>query len=162
MGEGLTVEDRLALRALVDAYADAVDRKEAAEVAALFAPDGRMVVAGDGGARGGGTRRRGRREIADALAALGSYHTLTHVVGGQALARHATDGAVTGITTCVAHHVLERGDRRVLQVMGVKYHDTYVRLDEGWRFAERTLEFQWRDERDLPPARSEEPRSEER
>jgi hypothetical protein len=151
--QGLTVEDRLALRALVDAYADAVDRKDGPGVASLYAPDGRMEVADDRDPDAAGVCRTGREEITRALRVLGHYRALTHVVGGQALAAGgAGDGSASaiGTTTCLAHHVLDRDGRRILQVMGVKYHDRYVRLDEGWRFALRRIEFQWRDEHDLP------------
>jgi hypothetical protein len=151
----LDVADRLALRALVDAYADAVDRQEAGEVADLYAPDGVMEVTDDTDPVASGTVRSGRQDIARALRVLGYYRTLTHVVGGQML-KVDGDGEVTGTTTCLAHHVLERDGSLVLQVMGVKYHDRYVRLDEGWRFARRRIEFQWRDERVLAAPTTEE------
>ena len=37
-------DDRLALRALVDAYAQSVDARDADRFAELFAPDGELVV----------------------------------------------------------------------------------------------------------------------
>ncbi|HUO49111.1 MAG TPA: nuclear transport factor 2 family protein [Acidimicrobiales bacterium] len=148
--DGLSVEDRLALRALADAYADAVDRRQAGEVAALYAPDGSMEVADEHDPAADGICRRGRDEIARSLRVLSHYQALTHVVGGQVLHAGEEDATATGTTTCLAHHVLDRHGRRVLQTMGVKYHDRYVRLDEGWRFTLRRIEFQWRDERELP------------
>jgi uncharacterized protein (TIGR02246 family) len=142
----LTLEDRLALRALVDTYAEAVDRKDADAVAALFASDGRLVVPDPerpGEVLGD---RSGRAEILDALGHLQRYTELTHVVGGQVL----RDGpVVTGVTTCVANHVYDRHDETRLLVMGIHYHDTYGREGDGWCFAERDLRIGWRDDRIL-------------
>jgi len=151
MAIALTTEDRLALRDLVDAYAGAVDRFDVAAVVALFAPDGRMVAphpAGDGRPP---LRHEGHEQLTAALGAgLGRYRLLTHVVGGQVLAEaDSAVGTVAGTATCLAHHVFEHDGHDRLMVLGIKYRDTYVRLDGAWRFAERDLDFQWRDERPL-------------
>jgi ketosteroid isomerase-like protein len=146
----LTLEDRLALRSLVDAYAEAVDRKDAEAVAALFAPDGRMVVPDPerpGAVLGD---RSGRAEILDALGHLDRYTELTHVVGGQVL---RAGPVVTGVTTCVANHVYDRHGETRLLVMGIHYRDTYARDGDEWCFAERDLRIGWRDDRILASPR---------
>ncbi len=142
----LTTEDRLELRSLVDAYADAVDRNDPAGVAALFLPGGRLVVPDPSDPAHPLSVRTGRDEIVTALARLGRYRALTHVVGGQVLAEGVLP--VAGVTTCLAHHVYERQGRRLL-VMGIRYHDTFGRESRSWRFAERRLEIGWRDDRAL-------------
>jgi hypothetical protein len=148
----LTLEDRLALRSLVDAYADAVDRKDAGGVAALFTPEGRLVVPDPADPDRPLTIRVGRDQIVDALGRLQRYDALTHVVGGQLLAAAGaglTASHVTGVTTCLANHVYEREGVRRLLVMGIHYHDTYARHEGAWRFAERSLAIGWRDDRVL-------------
>jgi len=140
----LTIEDRLALRALVDAYAEAVDRKDGPAVAALFMPQGRMVVPDPTSSGTLLPTRTGRDEVLEAMGNLARYRTLTHLVGGQVL----RDGdPVTGVTTCVAHHLYERDGAARLLVMGIHYHDTYDRDGGEWRFAERRFEWDWRDDR---------------
>ena len=151
----LTVEDRLALRSLVDAYADAVDRQDPAGVAALFMPEGRLVVPDPADPDTPRTIRVGRDQIVEALGLLHRYDALTHVVGGQLLA--AADAGlaadhVTGVTTCLANHVYEHHGVRRLLVMGIHYHDTYARHEGAWRFAERSLQIGWRDDRVLGEA----------
>ena len=137
------IGDRVALRALVDAYARAVDHADVAAVVALFAPDGRLVAHAGGGDP---LVRAGQREITDALTqGLARYATTTHVVGGQVVGFDG-DGA-SGETTCLAHHVYDGAGGRRLLVMAVRYVDHYVRLDRGWHFAQRELHFDWRDDR---------------
>jgi len=145
----LTTEDRLALRELVEAYAGAVDRFDVAAVVALFAPEGRMVAPHPAGGDRPPIRHEGHARLTTALdAGLGAYRLLTHVIGGLELtAADAAAGTAAGTTTCLAHHVFEREGRDRLLVLGIKYRDRYVRLDGCWRFAERDLDFQWRDER---------------
>lgn len=140
------VADRVALRELVDSYAQHVDRRQAASVAALFTADGRLVSRLHQAASEAPIVRRGRHEIAAALVAgLDRYVATTHVVGGQVV---SIDGdAATGDAVCLAHHVYEsHGSRRML-VMAVRYTDTFARQAEGWGFAERQLHLDWREDR---------------
>jgi hypothetical protein len=142
------VADRTALRDLVDAYARHVDRREAESVAALFTVDGRLVSRLHDGADGTPIVRRGRGEIAAALAAgLDRYLTTTHIVGGQVV---TIDGdRATGDTVCLAHHVYDSGGTPRLLVMAVRYADTFSRRPGGWEFAERQLRLDWRQDRPL-------------
>jgi uncharacterized protein (TIGR02246 family) len=140
------VADKLALRELVDSYAQHVDRRHAESVAALFTADGRLVSRLHNAAGDAPIVRRGRQEIAAALVAgLERYIATTHVVGGQVV---AIDGdAASGDAVCLAHHVYEsHGSRRML-VMAVRYTDTFARQPEGWGFAERQLHLDWREDR---------------
>jgi hypothetical protein len=140
------VADRVALRELVDSYAQQVDRRQAASVAALFTAEGRLVSRLHQAAGEAPIVRRGRHEIAAALVAgLDRYIATTHVVGGQVV---SIDGdTATGDAVCLAHHVYEsHGSRRML-VMAVRYSDTFARQADGWGFAERQLQLDWREDR---------------
>ncbi len=147
------VIDRVALRDLVDAYARHVDRRDALSVAALFTADGRLVSRLHDGGGDAPIVRRGRHEIATALAAgLDRYTVTTHVVGGQVVIVDG-DGA-TGETVCLAHHVYEGAGGRRMLVMAVRYADTYARGADGWAFAERELTLDWREDRSMEDHRS--------
>jgi uncharacterized protein (TIGR02246 family) len=142
------VAARVALRLLVDTYACHVDRRDTDAVAELFTEDGRLIAHFYSGPDGSVPVRAGRAEIRAALVAgLERYLGTTHVVGGQVV---DVDGDhATGETVCLAHHVYERdGDRRLL-VMAVRYGDTFVRESGTWRFAERQLRLDWRDDRPM-------------
>jgi ketosteroid isomerase-like protein len=139
---------RIALRALVDAYAHHVDGADADAVAALFSDDGSFVAHFHTDAQGHAVVRRGRAEITAALrAGLAVYRRTTHVVGGQVV---ELDGArAHGETVCLAHHVYERAGVSRFLVMAVRYEDDYVCQSGTWRFASRQLRLDWRDDRVL-------------
>jgi uncharacterized protein (TIGR02246 family) len=140
------VAARVALRLLVDTYAHHVDRADTDAVAELFAEDGKLVAHFYAGPDGTPPVRTGRAEIRAALVAgLERYLGTTHVVGGQVV---EIDGdRAAGETVCLAHHIYERDGARRLLVMAVRYDDTFVRRSGTWRFAERQLRLDWRDDR---------------
>lgn len=128
--------DRLALRDLVDAYAFAADAADGPALAALFAPDGVLVVEAPPD-RGGRRERRGRHEIAGAIAGLARYDVTTHFVGTH---RVLVDGdGATGETYCLAHHIVGGSDT----IWSVRYRDRFRRTEEGWRFASRHVGVEW-------------------
>ncbi|MDR3651150.1 MAG: nuclear transport factor 2 family protein [Acidimicrobiales bacterium] len=149
-GRHRDVETRLALRELVDTYARDVDRGDTDAVAGLFSAEGRLVAHFHPGRDGSPNVRRGRAEIKDALVAgLAPYLATTHVVGSQVLDVDPGGGRARGETVCLAHHVYERDGGRRLLVMAVRYQDEYVCESGVWRFAERQLRLDWRDDRPL-------------
>jgi hypothetical protein len=139
---------RIALRALVDAYAHHVDHADATAAGALFIEAGRFVAHFHAGADGRPVARLGRAEITKVLrVGLAAYRQTTHVVGGQVV---ELDGAQAhGETVCLAHHVYERAGVERLLVMAVRYEDDYVCESGTWRFASRQLRLDWRDDRVL-------------
>lgn len=149
-GQQRDLEIRLALRDLVETYAHHVDRGDTDAVAGLFSTEGTLVAHFYTGRDGSPNVRRGRAEIREALVAgLAPYLATTHMVGGQVLDVDARGGRARGETVCLAHHVYERdGDRRLL-VLAVRYQDDYVCESGEWRFAERQLRLDWRDDRPL-------------
>ncbi len=139
--------DRLALRALVDAYASGVDGRDVAGVTGLFATDGRLVAHFSRRPDAPPTVRQGKAEIETALdEGLRPYQATTHVVGGQVVTFDTADRA-HGETTCLAHHLYEHDGVPRLYVIAVRYHDLYVREEGEWRFAQRELRLDWRDDR---------------
>ena len=144
------VAARVALRLLVDTYARGVDRRDTDAVAGLFSAEGTFVAHFHHGPDGAPVVRRGREEIAAVLVAgLRPYLATTHVVGGQVLDLDLDRGRAGGETVCLAHHVYERDDVRRLLVMAVRYEDEFVCESGVWRFAERQLRLDWRDDRPL-------------
>jgi hypothetical protein len=140
----------VALRLLVDTYARDVDRGDTDAVAGLFSTAGRLIAHFHQGPDGSTPVRTGRVEIAAALVAgLARYLGTTHVVGGQVVEVDADGEHARGETVCLAHHLYETAGARRLLVMAVRYQDEYV-VEEGvWRFAERQLRLDWRDDRPL-------------
>ena len=140
------VSDRLAIRALVDAYAHFADTRQPERQADLYAEGGRTLVflgpAGDPA-----QVLATRAEHLEGFRALAQYSVTTHF-NGQSVA--LVDGdAATGESYCLAHHVLEADSGRQLIVMAIRYHDTFARTDGVWRFTERRLYLDWTETRPL-------------
>ena len=140
--------DRTALDDLVARYAVAVDRWDGAAVARLFTADGRMVLH-EAGIQRPATRTLSMPEdIGNAIASLRRYVVTMHFVGQHVLDdfSESTDRA-SGVTYCLANHVYEVEGGRVNRMVALRYFDDYVRLPDGWRFAERRLSFDWVEHR---------------
>ena len=140
-------EDRSALRDLVEAYALAADAKDYEAIADCFTEGGRLVLFYDPEAAEPTAVRQGRAEILEAMGNLARFTATSHLVGAHA-ARVEGDGA-TGTTTCVASHVSVKGESRRMLTMGIRYDDTFVRTEGGWRLEERRLVTLWQELRPM-------------
>jgi catechol 2,3-dioxygenase-like lactoylglutathione lyase family enzyme len=137
--------DLLELRRLVDAYASAVDDGDGAGMAALFVPDGRLLVY-EAGSDELAYSYRGPAELANVAAEMERLYTRTFHFVGNFVCEIDGDGA-TGTPYCVASHLRDDGRGPQIVVMPVRYRDTYVRTPDGWRFEERICTVQWRERR---------------
>jgi hypothetical protein len=125
------IEDRLEIEDLVARYSFHTDTKDYAAVPPLFAEDGvwdETVL--------GAELAEGRPAIADAFAGFDAagVQSVVHINGCHLISSYDGDRA-SGSSHLHAE----------LQVMGRKirilgyYADDYVKTEDGWRFARRTL-----------------------
>lgn len=131
------------LRELAHRYAWAVDRRDAAAIVPLFTAAGAV--------RGHGSNPidyTGAARLAAMMDDLAMFEMTMHNVFNQ-LFEQGADGAVSGVTYCIASHLLP-GDAPLLVDMAIWYHDRYAEEDGVWKFAERRLEVRWTETR---PAR---------
>jgi hypothetical protein len=146
--------DLLELRRLVDAYASAVDERDGAAMAALFVPDGSLLVY-EAGSDELAFSYQGHAELATVATEMERLYTRTFHFVGNFVCDIDGDRA-TGSPYCVAQHLRDDGRGPQVVVMPVRYRDTYVRTPEGWRFEQRICTVQWRERRPAnqwpPPA----------
>jgi hypothetical protein len=140
------LEAQLAMRRLADVYCSAVDDGDADRMAALFSPEGRLVVYRPGEWPGHAEPLRrwdgrdGFAKLMDVLAA--SYVRWVHFLGNH-WAEVQGDRAV-GEAYLLAHHLsLAESGAEQEEVAVIRYKDSYVRTAEGWRFEERNACRQW-------------------
>jgi SnoaL-like domain len=138
--------DRLAIRELIEAYAHCADRRDAKGQMALFAADTHFVVYMNAKDPKPSQELHSREALAPVFAELNQYDATTHFVG-QSTIFTLTNDRGTGEAYCLAHHVTVKGGNRRLMVASLRYHDTFVKLDSVWMFAERQLYVDWVDER---------------
>lgn len=135
MPDSPTVDDRLALAELAARYAAAVDLRDFERLREVFVDDCRLDT--------GRSVREGVDAVIEAMRGLLRYEATSHVVGQQLL--DTVDGEVHGLTWCTAHHLRTDDGDRTDTVMHIRYHDRFVRVDDGWRIATRRLELLWTD-----------------
>ena len=139
--------DRLAIRELIDAYAHCADRRDAEGQMALFTPDAHFVVFMDSRAAEPSQELHSREDLAPVFAHLNVYEATTHFNGQSTVA--VEGDRATGETYCLAHHVTADGEKRRMMLASLRYHDTFVKMDGEWLFAERLLYVDWLEERAL-------------
>ena len=141
--------DRLAIRELVDAYAHCADRRDAEGQKALFTEDTHFVVYMDGQGSEPTQVLDGREALTPVFDDLNRYQATMHFNGQSTI---ALDGVrATGESYCIAHHLFTEEGERNLMVAWLRYHDTFVKQDNAWLFAERNLYVDWTETR---PSRS--------
>ncbi len=135
-------DTRLALRALVDAYAVAVDQRDAEAFVGVFAPDGILDVLDAEGRRLGGYR--GHAELAQVTERVARYHRTLHLVSTHRCVA-APAGEVAGVAYCEAHHLTpaDDGDGWDDRVLSIRYDDRYRHTIDGWAIAGREVHTLW-------------------
>ena len=139
------IADRLALRALGEQYAWAVDRRDPDALLAVFHPDGALVLLDHADPTIVTATRRGHEELAEITKIIARYDKTFHFVGTT---RYEIDGdRATGEVYCLAHHLTSNRHGGTDYVMLIRYQDTYSRRDATWGFDERRLITDWTETR---------------
>jgi hypothetical protein len=139
-------DDAAETRRLATLYCSAVDDGDAARMSALFQPPGRLLVyrPGDEPGQAEPLRRwEGEKDFARLISVLrDSYERWVHFLGNHWV---EVDGdRAAGEAYLIAFHLRRHPDgTEEEEVSIVRYQDSYVRTDEGWRFVERHARRQW-------------------
>lgn len=139
--------DRLAIRELVDAYADRADRRDCEGQMALFTADTRFLVFMDAKAATPSQTITRREDLRPVFEDLRRYEATTHFNGQSTVVLKGD--AATGVSYCLAHHVQVQDGRRSLMVASIRYLDTFIRQAGRWLFSERRLLVDWIETRPL-------------
>lgn len=145
--------DRLAIRHLIDTYAEFAGYGDVIGQTALFTTDAHFAVYMDATSTAPSQELHGRDSLAtflndhiDQLATQNRTQSMIRLSGLRA----------TGETCCVMHQVLEQNDLRSLMMVAIRYIDTFEKVQETWYFSERKLLVDWIETRKLswfaPPA----------
>jgi hypothetical protein len=139
--------DRLAIRQLIDAYAEYADRHDAIGQMALFTADAHFVVYMDATSTTPSQELHGRDSLAPVLKNLNVCQPTAHC-DSQSMIR-LNGLRATAETYCIAHQVLEQNDLRSLMMTAIRYIDTFEKVEDAWYFAERKFLVEWIETRKL-------------
>jgi len=135
------LEDRAALRDLIDTFAYLGDKKDIATQMNLFAEDA-TVDTYFGNELFASTK--GRAQIHDVFTGfISNFETLYHFNGQQtaAISGDAATATYYGLVVLIS----EANGQKMKNTNGVIYQDEYVRRDGRWLIAKRVARFSWRD-----------------
>jgi hypothetical protein len=91
----------------------------------------------------------GREALTPVFDDLNRYRATMHFNGQSTI---TLDGdRATGESYCIAHHLFDEDGERMLMVAWLRYGDTFVKRDGGWRFAVRELFVEWTETRASRP-----------
>ncbi|MGR9162382.1 nuclear transport factor 2 family protein [Rhizobium leguminosarum] len=136
-----TLEDRAALKALVDTFANLADQKDLATQSLLFAEDAVVDTYFEGQLF---ASLKGRKEIQETFTAfMANFETAYHI-NGQHTAEIDGDRA-TAVHYCLVVLVNTVDGKKMRNTNGVYYNDEYVRQGGQWLISKRTSHFTWRD-----------------
>ena len=136
------VADRIELRALVDAYATALDTRDSDGLVALFTPDAHFGIY-EPGRSDPSHAFNGAAELATLMEMLRVYGDTMHLMANHTVTIDG-DGAA-GEVYCLAHHLTDKDGETVDLVMTIRYRDRYARTSAGWRLARREVVRFWNE-----------------
>jgi hypothetical protein len=140
------IEDRNSIRELVDAYAYCADTRDAEGQMSLFTEDTSFIVFMDSKSSEPTQTINKRADLFPVFDNLNTYRATMHF-NGQSTVLQLNDGTATGITYCIAHHQTIKDGVQNLMIANIKYHDSFVKQNGKWLFAERKLMVDWIENR---------------
>jgi len=140
--------DRIAIRELVEAYAHCADRRDAKGQIAFFTQDTHFVVFMDAKDPKPSQELHSREALAPVFADLNQYAATMHLLGQTTILTLTRDRG-TGETYCMPHRLTIKDGNRWLMIAALRYHDTFVKTEGEWLFAERKLYVDWLEQRAL-------------
>ncbi|NGM49721.1 nuclear transport factor 2 family protein [Caulobacter sp. 602-2] len=141
------LEDRAALKALVDTFSNLADTKDIDRQVLLFTQDATV----DSHVAGQPTSSlKGRQQIGEAFTGfLGRFETVYHINGQQTV--DIQGDRATGVAYSLVVLIGQDAGTLYRNTSGVTYHDEYVRQDGRWLIARRSSDFTWTKREEVPP-----------
>jgi ketosteroid isomerase-like protein len=139
------IEDRLALKEVVDTFSNLADKKDVHAQVQLFTPDATSQTYVGGKLVSDLT---GRDALEKAFGAFLANFTTVYHFNGQQVVKLDGDKA-TGTSYCMVTLIGDEGGKRMKTSIGVIYEDQFVREGGRWLMAKRRANFDWQEKREM-------------
>ena len=139
------LEDRIAIRELIDQYAFCADTRDAQGQMAIFTEDTNFEVYMDEKLPTPTQVVKGRKNLFPVFDDLNQYLSTMHFNGQSTI--KVNENRATGTTYCRAYHLKVQDGVQKLMIAGIRYYDIMVKQDGQWLFAERKLKVCWIENR---------------
>ncbi|GGF33163.1 nuclear transport factor 2 family protein [Williamsia phyllosphaerae] len=124
------ISDRMEIQQLITDYSTAVDTRDFERLLDIFTPDAVIDYSAVGGTVG--TPSEVVPWLRENLAIFSDY---LHLVGNHSIVVDGDTAAAT--STCVNPMVFADTAPQAMMIVGVWYHDTFVRTHDVWRMSGR-------------------------
>lgn len=139
------IEDRIALKNLVDTFSILADQKEIEKQTLLFTEDATSETSVSGQVV---STLKGRKQIGDAFTNfLNNFETVYHINGQQTVTLNG--GKATGISYCLVTLIGTENGKKLKTTIGAYYSDDFVRQNDRWLIAHRKATFAWQEKQPL-------------
>ena len=139
------LEDRIAIRELVDQYSFCADTRDAEGQMAIFTEDANFEVYMDEKIPAPTYVITGRDNLRPVFDDLNQYFSTMHFNGQSTVKLEG--GKATGTTYCRAYHLKVIDGVQKLMIAGIRYYDIMVKQNGTWLFSERKLKVCWVENR---------------
>lgn len=137
-----TIEDKMAIKQVVDVFSNLADTKEIDKQVLLFTEDG-VVESYANGERS--SLLEGRAQLEQTFSGfLSNFHTVYHQNGQQTI-DELTDNTAKATSYCHVILVGEQDGKQIKTTMYTIYKDEFVKQNGQWLIKHRISNFKWRE-----------------
>jgi hypothetical protein len=146
LNKGITeLEDKLAIKNLVDTFSILADQSKAEDQTLLFTEDATVETFINGNRV---SSLKGRKQIGETFANfLKTFITVYHINGQQSVAINGNKASGTSYFAVTL--IGEENGKKIKTSIGVIYNDEYLKQSNRWFIAKRKSTFVWQDKQDL-------------
>ena len=133
-----TIEDKMAIKQVVDIFSNLADTKEIKKQVLLFTEDGVVESYSDGKQT---SSLKGREQLEQAFSGfLSNFHTVYHQNGQQTI-EELTETTAKATSYCRVILVGEQNGKQMKTTMYTIYKDEFVKQNGQWLIKHRTSNF---------------------
>ena len=141
------IEDKMAIKYVVDEFSNLADTKEIDKQVLLFTADGEVVSISNGQPA---TPLMGREQLKQAFSGfLSNFHTVYHQNGQQTINLQGNKAEATSY--CRVILVGKQGEKEMKTTMYTIYKDIFVKENGKWLIKHRTSNFVHREVEEVKP-----------
>lgn len=135
------IEDRIAIKNIVDTFSILADLKETSKQTFLFTEDATVESIFNGKI---GSSFKGRKEIGDAFSSfLKLYQVVYHINGQQTV--NIEGKKATAISYCLVTLINTENGNKMKTTFGIYYNDDFVKIQNQWFISKRVSNFVWQE-----------------
>lgn len=136
------IEDKMAIKEVVDIFSNLADTKEIDKQVLLFTEDGIVESFSNGQPS---SQLKGREQLEQAFSGFLSNFQVVYHQNGQQTIDELTENTAKTTSYCRVILVGEQEGKQMKTTLYTIYNDSFVKQDDKWLIAHRKSNFVWRE-----------------